>query len=91
MPVSKAAAICSEILGPTSLEFIAVGEESGNLAEMFLEASNITEEELQAKLKNLKALLEPLLMVFIALLVGCVVFSITSPIFGLITGLPDYK
>ena len=91
MLVSKAAAVCSEIFDPTTLEFIAVGEESGNLAEMLMEAANITDKDLQAKLKNLKAMIEPILMVFIALLVGCIVFSITSPILGLMSGLPDYK
>ncbi len=90
MLVSKAA-VCSEIFNHTTIEFIAVGEESGNLAEMLMEAANITDKDLQAKLKNLKAMIEPILMVFITLLVGCIIISITSPILGLMTGLPDYK
>jgi len=90
-PLSKAAAFCSEIFGPTSLEFIAVGEESGSLAEMLIEAANITNKDLQAKLKDLKAIIEPVLLALIALVVGCVILAITSPIFSLITGLPDYK
>jgi len=89
--LSKAGAFCSEIFGPTSLEFIAVGEESGSLPEMLTEAANTTDKDLQARLKDLKVMLEPVLLAFIALLVGCVILSVTSPIFSLITGLPDYK
>jgi Type II secretory pathway, component PulF len=91
IPFSKAAAFCSEIFGTTSLEFIAVGEESGSLTEMLIEAADITEKDLQAKLKDLKAIVEPALLAIIALLVGCVILAITSPIFSLITQLPDYK
>jgi len=89
--LSKAAALHKGIFGPTSLEFIAVGEDCGSLAEMLLEAVNVIEKDLEARLKDLKALLEPLLMVFLALLIGCILFSLTSPIFGLITGMPQYN
>ena len=58
---------------------------------MLIEAADITEKDLQAKLKDLKAIVEPALLAIIALYVGCVILAITSPVFSLITQLPDYK
>ena len=78
------------MLSETSIEFISIGEDSGKLPEMLLEAADAIDNELQAKIKNLKASIEPILLIIIALLVGCVIFSVASPMMGLISGMPEY-
>ena len=88
--ISQAIALNGELLSETSIEFISIGEDSGKLPEMLLEAAEAIDNELQAKIKNLKASIEPILLIIIALLVGCVIFSVASPMMGLISGMPEY-
>ena len=88
--ISQAIALNGELLSETSIEFISIGEDSGKLPEMLLEAADAIDNELQAKIKNLKASIEPILLIIIALLVGCVIFSVASPMMGLISGMPEY-
>ncbi len=88
--ISQAVALNGELFSDTSIEFISVGEESGSLPEMLLQAADVVDEELQAQLKNLKEVMEPMLLLLISLLVGCVIYSMASPMFGLIAGMPDY-
>ncbi|MEG0798016.1 MAG: type II secretion system F family protein [Acidaminococcaceae bacterium] len=89
--LTRAAELNSELFSATSIEFIQIGEGSGQLVAMLLEAAKIIEQELQAKLKDVKALLEPLLLVVIALLVGAIIFLIASPMFELIKVMPEYN
>ncbi|MGL5207614.1 MAG: type II secretion system F family protein [Acidaminococcaceae bacterium] len=88
--ISQAIALNGELLSETSIEFVSIGEDSGKLPEMLTEASEIIDAELQDKLKNLKAAIEPLLLIIIAILVGCIIFSVATPIMGLISGMPEY-
>lgn len=89
--ISQAAALNGELFSETSLEFISVGEDSGSLPEMLLEAANIVDTELQAKLKSLKTMIEPVLLLIISAVVGCVIFSVASPMLGLISNMPEYQ
>ena len=88
--ISQAIALNGELFSETSIEFISIGEDSGKLPEMLLEAADVINNELQAKLKNLKASVEPILLIIIAFLVGGVIFSVASPMMGLISGMPEY-
>jgi len=90
MPLSKAANIHAGIFGQLSTEFISLGEENGGLAAMLKEAADILEAELTLKLKRLKILLEPLLLLVLTLFLGGILYSLMTPIYGLMTGLPDY-
>lgn len=61
---------------------VAVGENTGNLSETFLYLSEMYEQDLDEITKNLSGLLEPVLMVFMGLLVGFVAISIITPIYS---------
>ncbi|NPV29168.1 MAG: type II secretion system F family protein [Firmicutes bacterium] len=61
-------------------EMIAVGESTGSLDEMLHQVAAYTEGELTYTLDNLTSLLEPVLILFIAGVVGFVVLSIFLPI-----------
>lgn len=89
--ISRAAVEYKDIFSPMTIEFISVGENSGSLAEMLGEASAILDKELAAALKDMKVLLEPVLMLFVAGIVGCIIFTLTGPIFGLVNSLGAYK
>ncbi len=62
---------------------VAVGEETGQLEHMLSKIADFYEEEVDAKVKALTALLEPVLIVFVGSMVGFIVISMYLPIFSL--------
>ena len=66
---------------------LAVGERSGQLAEMLERSARFHDDELERWLDWASRLLEPLLMIFIGAVVGGVVLLLYLPIFELAGGL----
>lgn len=64
-------------------EMIAVGEETGNMAEMLSKLAVYYENELEQKMKNITSILEPVLMLFIGGTVGFFALAIIAPIYTL--------
>lgn len=67
----------------TATRMVAVGEKSGSLVESFSYLGDFYEEEVDSTMQNLSSVLEPVLLVIIALLVGFVAVSIILPIYRL--------
>ncbi len=65
------------------IQMIKVGEASGSLDEMLKKASDIYEQEVEEASEKLQSLIEPLLIVFLSVIVGFIVLSIVIPMFGL--------
>lgn len=65
------------------IQMIKVGEASGSLDEMLKKASDIYEQEVEEASEKLQSLIEPLLIVFLSVIVGLIVLSIVIPMFGL--------
>lgn len=66
---------------PTITHLIAIGEKTGSLSETFTYLSEMYENELDELTKSLATAIEPLLMIFMGLLVGFVAVSIITPIY----------
>ncbi|MDD4889695.1 MAG: type II secretion system F family protein [Phycisphaerae bacterium] len=64
-------------------QMIAAGEESGRLGEVLDDVSGYYSKELRAIIKNVTALIEPLMIVMMGLVVGFIAMSIVLPIFKL--------
>ncbi len=62
---------------------VAVGEETGQLENMLTKVADFYEAEVDAKVKALTSLVEPLLIVFIGGVVGFIVISMYLPIFSI--------
>ena len=62
---------------------VAVGEESGELASMLDNAAKFYEERVDATVSRLATMFEPILIVFIGIIVGTLVIAMFLPIFGL--------
>jgi type IV pilus assembly protein PilC len=62
---------------------ITVGEETGQLEGMLTKIADFYETEVDAKVKALTSLLEPLMIVFVGGMVGVIVISMYLPIFEL--------
>ncbi|MFC1517351.1 type II secretion system F family protein [Candidatus Margulisiibacteriota bacterium] len=63
------------------VHMIGVGEESGSLDEMALKTADFYDQETDYKIKRQMALLEPLALVFIAIIVAFIAASILLPMF----------
>ena len=71
----------SGIFPPLVTEMIAVGEQSGSLENMLNRIATAYETEAQADIMVMTSLLEPAMIIVMALLVAFIVFSILLPIF----------
>lgn len=76
-------AITSAVFTPVVLQMIAVGEESGALDEMMQEVSDMYQREVEYELKTLSAQIEPILIVFLGVLVLILALGIFLPIWDL--------
>ncbi len=65
------------------LQMVAIGEETGHLADMLLSASESLESDARAAVRQLMALLEPVLILTIALVVAFIIVSLMMPILNL--------
>jgi type II secretory pathway component PulF len=64
-------------------ETFKLGEESGQLSVILKDSSEYFKEELNEKLDNFVSLIEPVLILFLGLFVGAIIFSIMMPIFNI--------
>ena len=65
------------------LQMIAIGEETGHLADMLLSASTSLENDARTAVSRLMALLEPVLILSTALVVAFIIVSLMLPILNL--------
>jgi type IV pilus assembly protein PilC len=73
----------SDVFPPMVGHMISVGEESGQLEQMLTKVADFYEAEVDAKVKALTSLLEPMMIVFVGGMVGVIVISMYLPIFEL--------
>jgi type IV pilus assembly protein PilC len=77
------AALASRAVMPDlALDMIEVGESSGALAPMLTSVAEFYEEEVNLRLSALVSLIEPIILVFMGLLVAFILISLYLPIFS---------
>jgi len=67
---------------PTFSQLISVGEQTGQLDEMFGSVAKYYESEFDTVVENLSALIEPIMIVFMGLMIGGLMIAMYSPIFN---------
>ena len=67
---------------PTFSQLISVGEQTGQLDEMFNSVAMYYEEEFDAAVDNMSSLIEPIMIVFMGLMIGGLMIAMYSPIFN---------
>ncbi|PIP74112.1 MAG: pilus assembly protein PilC [Nitrospinae bacterium CG22_combo_CG10-13_8_21_14_all_47_10] len=70
-----------DVFPPMVIQMIDVGEASGSLDKMLAKIADFYDEEVDAAVEGLTALLEPMLMVFLGIIVGFIVVAMYLPIF----------
>ncbi|MFC1505415.1 type II secretion system F family protein, partial [Thermodesulfobacteriota bacterium] len=71
----------SDVLPYLSIQMIQVGEQSGELEPMLNKIADVFENEFEASIMSMTALLEPVMILVMAVAVGFIVLSICLPIF----------
>ena len=74
----------TEFFPPLSLDMIRIGETSANLGEMLKEVAEVYDESIQAKIDTFVSLIEPVVIIFMGLLVAVMLLSVYLPIFNII-------
>src|SRR5207248_9436889 len=72
---------------PMVISMIDVGEETGQLPEMLLKIAEVYDDEVDNSVAALTSLLEPIMIVFLALVVGTIVIALFMPLISIISGL----
>ncbi len=75
----------SKVFPPMVTHMISVGEATGALDAMLNKIADFYDDEVDASVGNLTAMMEPMLMVFLGGSVGFIVIAMYLPIFKLIT------
>jgi type IV pilus assembly protein PilC len=65
------------------VQMLAVGEETGSLDQMLNKVADFYEDEVNASIKSLTSIIEPIMMLGVGALVGTIVISLYLPIFNM--------
>jgi type IV pilus assembly protein PilC len=72
------------VFPPRVTNLVSVGEEAGNLEEILFKISDYYDTEIDATIRGLASVIEPLMIVVIGSVVGLIVVSLYLPIFNLV-------
>lgn len=73
----------SGIFPPIVIHMIAAGEKSGDIEEGLTNVSDVFDNEVEATVKALTSLLEPVMIILLGIIVGFIVLAILLPIFDI--------
>ena len=73
----------SAVFPPVVIHMVALGERSGQLEDMLMKVAETYDEEVDTTLLGLVSLLEPLMIVVMAVVVGFIVLAMLLPIFDM--------
>jgi general secretion pathway protein F len=71
------------LMSPLALDIVAVGEEAGTVHHALIRVSDVYDKELSALRKRMASLLEPAVVMVLAIGLGLIVMAIMMPIFQL--------
>ena len=77
----------SRVFPPMVVSMVDVGEETGKLPEMLLKIADVYDDEVDNAVAAITSMLEPIMIVFLALIVGTIVLALFTPLISIITGL----
>lgn len=72
----------SNVFMPLAIDMVKVGETTGALDEMLNSVSDFFDEEVETRLQRILSLVEPLMLVFLGMVVALLLVSIYLPLFG---------
>jgi len=79
----------SKVFPPMVVSMVDVGEQTGALPEMLMKIADNYDEEVDNAVAAMTSLLEPVMIVFLAVIVGSIVIALFLPLIALMDGLSD--
>jgi type IV pilus assembly protein PilC len=73
-----------EYILPLIPQMVYVGEQSGKIDDMLGKAAQVYEDELDEEVRNLSTMIEPILMVILAIMAGGLILAVLLPIYQLV-------
>jgi MSHA biogenesis protein MshG len=73
----------TQLFPPLVVQMIMVGEETGNISDMLIEVADFYQSEVDAELKNIASVIEPILIVVIGMMVLVLALGIFLPMWNL--------
>ena len=73
----------TEIFPPMLVRMVAVGEQTGSMDALLTQTASFYREEVDIGIRNATRLIEPIMIILLAVLVGLVVLAVYLPIFSL--------
>ncbi|GAB4119877.1 MAG: type II secretion system F family protein [Fimbriimonadaceae bacterium] len=70
-------------------QMIDVGEETGRLSEMLVKVGDFYDAEVDSTVKGLTSMIEPMLIIFLGVVVGFIAISVMAPIFKLVQSVQE--
>jgi type IV pilus assembly protein PilC len=77
----------SRVFPPMVTSMVDVGEETGQLPEMLLKIADVYDDETDTAVAGMTAALEPIMIIFLAVIVGTIVIALFMPLISIIQGL----
>ena len=74
----------SEIFTDMSIDMIKVGEATGSLDEMLNSVSDFLDEQIETRMQRLLSLIEPIMLVFMGLIIAILLISIYLPMYSML-------
>ena len=82
VPLSQPLETCG-LFPPMVYHMTRIGEESGNTEDMLTKLADYYDEEVEMAVQSLMAVMEPMIIIVMAVIVGVMVFAILSPMMSL--------
>ncbi|MEW9123781.1 MAG: type II secretion system F family protein [Thermotaleaceae bacterium] len=73
-----------KVFPPMMISMVSIGEESGSLDEMLSKTADFYDQELEDAIQQMVAMLEPLMIVVMAMVIGFIVVAMMLPMFDMI-------
>jgi len=77
----------SKVFPPMVISMVDVGEETGQLPDMLLKVADVYDDEVDNAVGAMTSLIEPIMIVFLALIVGTIVLALFLPLIAIIEGM----
>lgn len=77
----------SPLFPPMVVEMVKIGEQTGKLDDSLMKASEYFDREVDERVKVMTTLMEPVIMILLALGVGFLIIAIITPIYNLISNI----
>jgi type IV pilus assembly protein PilC len=69
------------------ISMVDVGEETGQLPDMLIKVANLYDDEVDNAVGAMTSMMEPIMIVFLAVVVGSIVVALFLPLIGIIQGM----